>query len=76
MQRTVGSRIRPWNNPKMQIMKKILKKEVATWLLAVTSRDMASSVDKPPLRTAGAMFSIMYSTFSSEIGMEKDYIED
>ena len=59
MQRTVGSRIRPWNKPNTQIMKKILKKEVATWLLAVTRRDMASRVEKPPLRTAGAMFSIM-----------------
>ena len=76
MQRTVGNSIRPWNRPKMQIMKKILKKEVATWLLAVTSKDIASNVEKPPLRTAGAMFSIMYRTFSSESGKEKDYVED
>lgn len=65
IQRTVGRRMRPWKRPKMQIMKKILKKDVATWLLAVTRRDIASSVEKPPLRTAGAMFSIMYSTFFS-----------
>ena len=67
MQRTVGNRMRPWKRPNMQIMKNILKKDMATWDLAVTRRDMASRVEKPPLSTAGAMFSIMYSTFSSEI---------
>ena len=48
-------------------MKKILKKDMATWDLDVANKDRAKSVENPPLRTAGAMFSIINNTFSSEM---------
>ena len=47
-QRTAGRSTKPWKSPKIQIMKKILKKETKTCDLEVTSSDNANSDEKPP----------------------------
>lgn len=58
-QRITGSMMRPWKRPKRQIMRNILKNEMKTCDLEVTRRDRANIVEKPPLTTAGAIFSII-----------------
>ena len=47
-QRTTGRRIRPWKRPNIQIMKKILKKEIKMCDSEVTRRERARRVENPP----------------------------
>ena len=53
IERRTGRVRRPWNKPKRQIRKNILKKERKTYDLEVERRMKARSVESPPFMTAG-----------------------
>ena len=63
--RKTGSATRPWNNPNIQMRKNILKKDMNTYDLDVAKSINASSVERPPLNTAGPISVMVLITLSS-----------
>ena len=59
IERRTGRVRRPWNKPKRQMRKNILKKERNMYDLEVERRMKAKSVEIPPFMTAGPILVIV-----------------
>ena len=64
MERIVGKKTRPWNNPNKTVNTKTLKNVTKTWEVEAPSRTNARNVVMPPLNTAGPIVAMACTAFS------------